>query len=153
MTKTFRSLLILSLLPVLLTGCIRVRVHDAERIGLTRCTEIEQLQDRWVLYFGRNKADGSVVSETDWQAFLDQTVSAQVPDGFSWLSAQGQWRDATGKLWQEPGFQLILLSAEPIESKIQAIAAAYRLQFAQMAVLRERGKVCVLLDQAASPTP
>lgn len=153
MTFRLRSILLLVLLPFALSSCIRVRVHDAERIGLTRCSESEQLQDRWVLYFGRNRSDGSVVSDADWQQFLDQTVSAEVPDGFSWLASHGQWRDESGKRWQEPGYQLIVLSAEPLQAKIQAISAAYRQQFAQLAVLQERGKVCVRMDQTVAPEP
>ncbi|AVP99348.1 hypothetical protein C7S18_20195 [Ahniella affigens] len=148
MNRLIPSLLMLVLLPITLGGCIRVKVHDAERIGLTRCTETEQLHDRFVLYFGRNKADGSVVTEADWQGFLDATVSPQFPDGFSWLASHGQWRDDSGKLWQEPGFQLIVLSKDPATAEVQAVSEAYRQAFAQLAVLQERGKVCVRLDQA-----
>lgn len=149
MNRLIPLLLMLGLTPLALTGCIRVKVHDAERIGLTRCTETEQLHDRWVVYFGRNKADGSVVSEADWQGFLDATVSPQFPDGFSWLNSHGQWRDGSGKLWQEPGFQLVVLSKDPVAPKIQAVSAAYRQAFAQLAVLQERAKVCVRSDQVA----
>jgi len=135
-----------------LVGCIRVRVHDTEALGITRCQSPESAQDRWTVFFGRETPDGSLVSTEAWQAFLDDTATAKLPDGFTWQESQGQWRDSTGRIWREPGFVLIVIAESAKADVVAEVSAAYRTRFAQQAVLRERVRVCTTLD-AATTTP
>ncbi len=149
---TARILLLLAVC-IVFTGCIRVRVHDAERLGLTVCYANERVQDRWVLYFGRARADGSQVDGAAWQRFLDEEVTPRFPSGFTWLDAFGQWRGDDGTRWQESSFQVILLTDGVQEDAIDAISRAYRERFQQQAVLRERNRICSVLDQSNGSTP
>lgn len=147
----YRALLIVIAVAGL-NGCIRVRVHDTEALGITRCQTPEQAQDRWTLFFGREKADGTLVPIEAWQAFLDDTATANMPDGFTWFESNGQWRDSTGRIWREPGFVMIVIAESAKADVVAELSAAYRSRFAQQAVLRERVRVCTTLD-AATTTP
>lgn len=99
------------------------------------------LGDCWVrseVYFGLSKPDGSLISGTEWQAFLDEVVTPEFPAGLSVFDAAGQWRNATGHIDREHSKMLVLLhpSSAEIEAKIDAIRAAYRVRFSQEAVMK-----------------
>ncbi|MBK8284893.1 MAG: DUF3574 domain-containing protein [Ahniella sp.] len=146
-------LILLLTVSIVSTGCIRVRVHDAERLGLTVCSATERVQERWVLYLGRSRADGQTVDQTAWQQFLDEEVTLRFPAGFTWLDAHGQWRGDDGKTWQEPSFQLILLTDGDQAERIAAVSRAYLERFQQQAVLRERDRICSVLDPHTGSEP
>jgi len=43
------------------------------------------------LYFGRNIKTGGFVSDTDWNRFRDTVITANLPDGYTILDAEGAW--------------------------------------------------------------
>lgn len=43
------------------------------------------------LYFGRNIQAGGFVSDPDWNNFRDTVITANLPDGYTILDAQGAW--------------------------------------------------------------
>lgn len=140
-------MVLVALACLTLTACIRVRVHDAEALGITRCSEPETARDRWVLYLGRAKPDGTSVDATAWAGFLNTVVTPALPAGFTWHEAQGQWRDDTGTIGRESSWVLITLVEPAAPAPIRSIAEAYRRQFDQQAVLVERTRVCAALEQ------
>ena len=95
---------------------------------------------RTELYFGRDKPDGSVVSEDEWKAFLDAEVTSRFPAGFTVLDGSGQYRDKSGKIVKEPSKVLIFLYSKADRktagTKIDEIRTAYCKQFKQESVLR-----------------
>jgi hypothetical protein len=95
---------------------------------------------RTELYFGSNKPDGSVVSEADFQRFLDTEITPRFPDGLTLLTGLGQFRGSSGRIEQERSMLLILLyptdTARSSGQKIEAIRAAYERMFQQESVLR-----------------
>ena len=92
------------------------------------------------IYFGRARLDGTVVSNSEWKAFLDEIVTPRFPDGFTVLHATGQYREKSGRIISEPSEALIVLypaaSRKESRAKIEEIRTAYLRRFAQESVLR-----------------
>ena len=96
---------------------------------------------RWVrseLYFGMAKPTGGQVSEAEWRAFVDETITPRFPAGLSVLSAEGQWRGADGAIVRESSRVLVLLHApdRATAAEIDRIRTVYRERFHQEAVLK-----------------
>jgi hypothetical protein len=83
------------------------------------------------LLLGRGKA-----SEARWKRFLAREVTPRFPDGLTVYETTGQWRDpATKAITREKSRVLrIIVSADIARDKIDALAAAYKTQFAQKSV-------------------
>ena len=99
---------------------------------------------RDVLYFGRNRPTGGVVSDTQWQDFLDAVVTPRFPAGLTVVSATGQWRGENGSLEREQAEILTLFHAgdEPARKAVTELIAEYKHRFQQEAVLRDRTRTC-----------
>ncbi len=99
---------------------------------------------RDVLYFGRNRPDGGVVSDDDWQRFLDEVVTPRFPDGLTVFAATGRWKGKSGVLEQERSEVVMLLHSgdEAARGAVREVAAEYKRRFGQEAVLRERTATC-----------
>lgn len=97
------------------------------------------------LYFGTERP-GGVVSETDWQAFVGDTIATRFPAGFTTWEATGGWRGADGRALREASHVLEVMhpaDAAGAEDAIIATIADYRARFEQEAVLRVRAPACV----------
>jgi hypothetical protein len=99
---------------------------------------------RDVIYFGRNRPDGGVVTDPEWAAFLDSVVTPRFPAGFTVVEAEGHWRGATGVVERERTEVVTLLHAGDERSRLAVaeVAAEYLRRFRQEAVLRERLTAC-----------
>ena len=99
---------------------------------------------RDVVYFGRNRPDGGIVSDDEWQRFLDEVVTPRFPAGLTVLSASGQWRGEKGTVERERAQVLTVLHSgdEASRRAVAEVAAEYKQRFAQEAVLRERMTAC-----------
>lgn len=95
---------------------------------------------RTELFFGLSRPDGSTISETEWESFLDAEITPRFPDGLTVLSASGQWQGEDSQIVEEPSKLLILLyPREAIPEshlEIEEIRAAYEVRFKQESVLR-----------------
>lgn len=92
------------------------------------------------LYFGRDIPGGGRVSDEEWSTFLREVVTPRFPDGLTVVRAEGQWRDAQGRVVTEPSAMVELMhpaSAEA-DAAVEAIAAEYKRRFRQEAVMRVR---------------
>ena len=102
---------------------------------------------RTELFFGTAKADGTVVTDLEFNLFIDDTVTPRFPDGLTLLKADGQFQDASGTIVKEASFVLILLY--PVEDflvssrKINVIREIYKEAFQQQSVLRVDDPVAV----------
>lgn len=86
------------------------------------------------VYFGQQKADGTTVSDAEWQAFLADTVTPRFPDGLTVLDARGQWLDTSvGRLYRESTKVLNVLvptdAADAGVASVQAISDEYKERF------------------------
>jgi hypothetical protein len=95
---------------------------------------------RTELYFGMSKKDGSEVSESDWNAFLDHEITPRFPEGFTVLFALGQFCSGSGRIIREKSRVIIFLypkhDRKTAGIKIDEIRAAYIKRFDQESVLR-----------------
>jgi hypothetical protein len=83
------------------------------------------------LLLGRGKA-----SEARWKQFLAREVTPRFPDGLTVYETTGQWRDpATKTITRERSRVLrLIVPADTGRDKIEAVADAYKTQFAQKSV-------------------
>jgi hypothetical protein len=100
---------------------------------------VGEMWKRTELYFGTEKSDGSVVTEAEFQQFVDQEVTPRFPDGLTLLTGYGQFRNSTGIIVKERSMVLIVLyplNMSEANSELEAIRDAYKESFDQESVLR-----------------
>ena len=78
------------------------RIPDAGRRGSLAFARTE-------LYFGTAKSDGTVVTEEEFRAFIDEVITPRFPDGLTVLKGDGQFRLDDGTVIKEQSFVVILL--------------------------------------------
>ncbi|HEX6371291.1 MAG TPA: DUF3574 domain-containing protein [Longimicrobium sp.] len=95
------------------------------------------------LFFGMRKPDTTLVTEAEWQAFVDSVVTPRFPDGLTVLTGYGQYQPGSGPLVREPSKVLILIhqGGPDAERRIREIAALYCRRFDQESVMRVRDRV------------
>lgn len=142
---TARVLIGATLLVVGVAGCAGGRHDDHTRQGASSsATEKPSFAgacfDRTELFFGTAKPDGMVVSDMEFQAFVDREVTRRFPEGVTLLSGYGQFRGANGRIVQEAAKLLIVLYPAETQgdssAKIEQIRSAYKAAFHQESVLR-----------------
>jgi hypothetical protein len=112
----------------------------------TGCPASSQPTQWTQLAFGRSIGDqGDLVSEADFQHFVDSEITPRFPDGLTILDARGQWRGPDGRLVREPSKILLLALPSGAESlkKVDEIRAAYRQAFRQDSVMWVTQPACV----------
>ena len=111
-----------------------------------RCEPGDSALVRDVIYFGRNRPDGGVVSDVEWRGYLDSVVTPRFPDGLTVVEAHGQWRGRGrgGTVEREQAKVLTLFHPDDAVSRraVDELAAEYKRKFGQEAVLRERVAAC-----------
>jgi ribosomal protein L31E len=116
-----------------------VSKQDQEQAIINRPQLAAEIWQRTELYFGSAKPDGSVVTEEQYQQFVDAEVTPRFPDGLTVLTGYGQFRSSAGPTIKERSMVLILLYSlrqRDANRKIEEIRAAYKRQFQQESVLR-----------------
>jgi transcription termination factor NusB len=90
------------------------------------------------LFFGRNIPGGGEVSESQFQAFVDDVITPRFPLGLTIFDVEGQFRDSTGTIIDERSKVVRLLLEDTVENEnaIDEIIAAYTQQFNQESVLQ-----------------
>jgi Protein of unknown function (DUF3574) len=103
---------------------------------------------RDVVYFGRNRPDGGAVSDAEWHQFLDAVVTPKFPNGFTVIEGTGQWKGRSGVVERERSAIVTFLhTGSPADrGAVAEVAGAYKRQFGQEAVLRERTPACARFE-------
>lgn len=96
---------------------------------------------RWArseVFFGLSRPDGPMITNAEWQAFVNEVVTPKFPAGLTIVDSAGQWRNANGRIEQEPSKLLVLLHPQnpAIEAQIDEIRALYCQRFQQEAVMK-----------------
>ena len=94
---------------------------------------------------GRGNADGEIVDDAAWDAFLADTATPRFPDGLTVLDTYGQWRNPAGVVERERSKVLVVLAPpgeEPL-SLIHEVSDDYKRRFGQDAVLQATSDACV----------
>ena len=91
------------------------------------------------LYFGTTMP-GGVVSDEQFQGFLNEVITPRFPEGLTLLTGYGQYLNSQGVIARETSKVLILLYPVSVAAeasvKIEEIRAMYELEFQQESVLR-----------------
>jgi len=108
------------------------------------CKSGEQSAVHDTLYFGTSKPNGVVTGE-QWAKFLETVVTPLFPQGLTVSQASGQWLGSDGSIVRESTHILQLAHAGDTvnDRSVTEIAAEYKAQFQQEAVLRVRASTCV----------
>jgi Protein of unknown function (DUF3574) len=103
-----------------------------------------ELFARTELFFGLSRP-GGVVTEGEFQAFVDNRITPRFPDGLTLLSGKGQFRDSTNVIIQEGTKLLILLYpfSKARSADVEQIRTDYKEAFQQQSVLRVDEQSCV----------
>lgn len=122
MIRLSRSLMFLGLL--LLCGACAAR----------QCPRGHRLD---TLYFGRAIGSDSLVSESDWAAFVSEFVVPVFPAGFTVVDGKGQWSGDDGRMSREDVkiLEVVHPCNHSTETALQEIISAYKARFKQNAVL------------------
>jgi Protein of unknown function (DUF3574) len=97
------------------------------------------------LLFGLSKPGNTVITEAEFQTFIDQEVTPLFPDGLTLLSGTGQFRNDQQVVVKEGAKLLLLLYPASYENSkdIEQIRQAYKTRFQQESVLRVDDQTCV----------
>jgi hypothetical protein len=97
------------------------------------------------LYFGMSKPGGGMISEAQWEQFLNSEITPRFQDGLTVLDGYGQYLNSRGILAREKT-KLVILIYSPSPEKNQAINEiidSYKQKFQQESVLRVSSTVQV----------
>ena len=109
------------------------------------CPDGTEPYTEYRLFFGRGDADNpQVVSDQQWEGFLEDTITVEFPAGLTVLDAYGQYTDSAGNLIKEDTKVLIILVPPDADSApgIDRIIEEYKQRFSQQGVLREVKATC-----------
>ena len=109
------------------------------------CPDGTEPYTEYRLFFGRGDADNpQVVSDQQWEGFLEDTITVEFPAGLTVLDAYGQYTDSAGNLVKEDTKVLIILVPPDADSApgIDRIIEEYKQRFSQHGVLREVKATC-----------
>jgi hypothetical protein len=99
----------------------------------------------FTLYLGTAIPGRGNLTETEWRSFLDDTVTADLPNGYTILDASGAWMNPiTRKTIKEATKVLIAALPETPESlvAVDRIRRDYQLKFRQQLVGMTVEQVC-----------
>lgn len=118
-----KRLLSIVFLTLMLAGCATV----AHR-GWTRSE----------IYFGLQRRDGRLVTESEWESFVQQVVTPRFPEGLTVFEGAGQWRNAAGEVERERTKVMVILhpTDELPGAKIDEVRRLYCERFDQGAVMK-----------------
>lgn len=90
------------------------------------------------LYFGMSQPGGGMVSEAQWQKFLNSEITPRFPKGLTVMDAFGQFLERGGNLGREKTKVVILIyhNSPEKQTAIQDIIKIYKSQFQQESVMR-----------------
>lgn len=115
----------------------------------TRAVDAVVRDSVWVreeLYFGADIPANGMVTDSLWEAFLEEKVIPQFPDGSTTVSAVGYYRYTSGRTVKEQTRMLTIyypITLDDGDDRIEAIMAAYKKKFLQESILRATSKSAV----------
>ncbi len=97
------------------------------------------------LFFGRNIAGQSGVSEAAFRQFVDQELTPRFPDGLTILDGGGQWRGPENRLIRQSSKVVLIVLPKRADAgdRIEAVRAAYKTRFHKDSVLLVTQAACV----------
>lgn len=136
-SKNSRNLFFVLVLPALL-------LVSCSNQNLLQCREGLTQYSKATLYFGTSYPDG-IISDDQWQEFLDEIVTPNLPEGMTVMNTYGQWLRPDSLIVKEPGKVIIHLYPyeENKSDKIQSVIDGFKERFKAQSVIWEEEIVCV----------
>ena len=109
------------------------------------CPDGTEPYTEYRLFFGRGDEDNPrVVSDKEWEGFLEDTITVEFPDGLTTLDAYGQYTNPSGTFIKEDTKVLIILVPPDGDSTsgINRVIEEYKRRFVRSAVLRQVISTC-----------
>ena len=104
----------------------------------------------FTLYFGRSIPNRAPLTESEWQSFQTQSITPNLPDGYTILDGTGAWRAPDSRTTITETTK-ILIAAEPDTqaslAAIERVRAAYKSAFRQQSVGMTSQPGCAAFDQ------
>jgi hypothetical protein len=91
------------------------------------------------LYFGLSKNNGSIITDSAWNIFVQQDVSKVFSKGFTVVNSEGKWVDQLyKKMHSEPSriITSVCTMTGSLSAQIDSLRERYKILFEQEAVLR-----------------
>jgi hypothetical protein len=89
------------------------------------------------LFFGRNIKGRKALTDLEWSKFAADTITPNLPDGFTVFDGYGQWRNPqTGHIAHDPT-KILLVAAKrspDLADRLSAVIDAYKARFEQQSV-------------------
>ena len=97
---------------------------------------------------------GGMVSEEDWNRFVQNEITPRFPAGLTVVNAYGQWRGASGNVESEPSHLVIIFHVDDSQSnsRLEEIRSRYCAEFKQESVLRADEPTVVSFTTKSEPT-
>ena len=125
-------------------GCTaRQAVVTSTQVQNTGFTSANWIREE--LYFGRAMPNGSIVSDSAFNVFVEREIAPRFPDGFTLTDAMGYYRvRTTGVTIKEPSRLLIVYVPEdkgPKTQQLNELISIYKGLFRQETVLHVTTRV------------
>jgi Protein of unknown function (DUF3574) len=141
--KFIRSLTLNMLLAISIPAVIAFQsqfalADTAPTVTLEQAPQAETW-NRTELYFGMSNPDGTTITEAEFKAFMDESITSRFPDGLTLLTGYGQYLGENGEITKETSKVLVLFYPSDMTNaneNIEAIRNEYEKAFQQESVLR-----------------
>ncbi|HEY9691981.1 MAG TPA: DUF3574 domain-containing protein [Oculatellaceae cyanobacterium] len=136
MTKHLQSIFLASVL--VLSPVCPIPITIAQTIEESSSSPPGKVLTKDELYFGLSIPGGGLISDAEWQKFLDDVITSRFKDGLTVVDAYGQYLEHSGKLAKEKS-KIVILTYESSAEKnreIEEIICLYKQMFRQESVGR-----------------
>jgi Protein of unknown function (DUF3574) len=126
-------------IPAAITFQSQFAQADTAPTAIVESVSEAETWNRTELYFGMSKPDGTTITEAEFKAFLDVSITSRFPDGLTLLTGYGQYLGDNGEIAKETSKVLVLFYPSDMtdaNENIEAIRNEYEKQFQQESVLR-----------------
>jgi hypothetical protein len=129
---------------MLLSFALSLSLHSCSDQAFYECPNGLEPFQQITLYFGLSSPD-SIVSDIEWQNYLEEVVTPNFPEGFTVFDSYGQWKNPDNEIINEPGKVLTHLYnlQEDKNENINAIIDEFKERHQAQSVIREKNLVCV----------
>jgi hypothetical protein len=91
----------------------------------------------FTLFFGKAIQGRDALTDKEWQMFLDTTVTANLPNGYTAFDANGGWMNPITRKAVKEGTKVLLVALPNVPASLAAIdriRTAYQIEFQQQLV-------------------
>ena len=99
----------------------------------------------FTLYFGRSIPDRAELTEPEWQAFMDDTVTPNLPGGYTVMNGDGAWMSPRSRRTIGEHTKVLVVALPDMRSSwtaVNQVRKAYQAKYHQQLVGLVAGRGC-----------